>query len=50
MNKEFEVVIKEYLDNRASTDALFAKAYAKENKNIDELRIKVESLVKMIRK
>ena len=36
MNKEFKVVIKEYLDKRASEDALFAKSYSKENKNIDE--------------
>lgn len=28
--------IKNYLDSRAKTDELFAKAYAKENKNIDE--------------
>lgn len=62
MNKEFEVVIKEYLDKRASEDELFAKDYAKENKSIkeccrfimnetnDELRVKVESLVKMIKR
>lgn len=36
MNKEFKVVIKEYLDKRASEDELFAKDYAKENKNIKE--------------
>lgn len=29
-------VIKQYLDNRAKTDELFAQAYAKPNKNIDE--------------
>ena len=28
--------IKTYLDNRAKTDELFAVAYAKPNKNIDE--------------
>ena len=28
--------IKNYLDNRAKTDELFALAYAKPNKNIDE--------------
>ena len=28
--------IKSYLDNRAKTDELFAVAYAKQNKNIDE--------------
>lgn len=28
--------IKEYLDERASKDELFAKSYAKTNKNIDE--------------
>lgn len=28
--------VKNYLDNRAKTDELFAKAYAKPNKNIDE--------------
>lgn len=32
----FKNIIKAHLDGRASTDALFAKAYAKENKNIDE--------------
>jgi hypothetical protein len=29
-------VIKQYLDNRAKTDELFAQAYAKPNKSIDE--------------
>lgn len=28
--------IKQYLDNRAQTDSLFATTYAKPNKNIDE--------------
>jgi hypothetical protein len=28
--------IKEYLDNRASEDALFAQSYSKPNKNFDE--------------
>ena len=28
--------IKSYLDERAGTDELFAKSYAKENKNLDE--------------
>ena len=28
--------LKKYLDNRAATDELFAVAYAKENKNLDE--------------
>lgn len=32
----FKNVIKAHLDSRASTDALFAKSYAKENKSIDE--------------
>ncbi len=32
----FKEVIKAYLDNLAATDELFAKSYAKENKNIDE--------------
>lgn len=32
----FKKAIKEHLDNRASTDALFAKSYQKESKNIDE--------------
>lgn len=32
----FKNIIKAHLDGRASTDALFAKAYSKENKNIDE--------------
>lgn len=29
-------IVKEYLDNRAATDGLFAKAYAKPAKNINE--------------
>jgi hypothetical protein len=32
----FEQAIKTYLDNRAKTDALFAKTYAKANKSIEE--------------
>lgn len=32
----FKEVIKAYLDDLASNDELFAKSYAKENKNIDE--------------
>lgn len=34
--EQFKKTIKEYLDNRAAGDELFAKSYAKENKNIDE--------------
>ncbi|MGL4519338.1 MAG: PcfK-like family protein [Phocaeicola sp.] len=34
MNNSFEKAIKAYLDNRAKTDELFAKTYAKENKNL----------------
>ena len=33
---EFEKTIKAYLDNRASSDELFAKSYAKEGKSIQE--------------
>lgn len=29
-------IIKSYLDERARTDELFAKSYAKKNKSIDE--------------
>lgn len=39
MSKEMDAVkqaIKNYLDNRAKTDELFAAAYAKPHKNIDE--------------
>ena len=39
MSKEMNAVkqaIKDYLDNRAKTDELFAVAYAKPHKNIDE--------------
>ena len=39
MSKEMNAVkqaIKSYLDNRAKTDELFAVAYAKPHKNIDE--------------
>ncbi len=32
----FKKTIKEYLDKRAQEDELFARSYAKENKNIDE--------------
>lgn len=35
-NNSFKEAIKSYLDERAKTDELFAKAYAKENKSIDE--------------
>jgi hypothetical protein len=35
-NKTFKEAIKSYLDERAGTDELFAKSYAKENKNQDE--------------
>ena len=36
MSKEFKEVIKAYLDKRAQEDELFAKAYAKEGKSLDE--------------
>lgn len=38
MNKQntFKEVIKSHLDERARTDELFAKAYAKESKSLDE--------------
>lgn len=35
-NDPFKEVIKAYLDKLASEDELFAKSYAKENKNLDE--------------
>lgn len=35
-NKSAKDAIKAYLENRAATDELFAVAYAKENKNIDD--------------
>lgn len=34
--KSFKEIIKDYLDNRAQNDPLFAKSYAKENKNIKD--------------
>ena len=34
--EQFKKTIKEYLENRAAGDELFAKSYAKENKSIDE--------------
>lgn len=34
--EKFAEVIKAYLDNLATTDELFAKEYAKENKSIEE--------------
>lgn len=33
---EFKEIIKNYLDNRAQADELFAVSYKKENKNLDE--------------
>lgn len=33
--EQFQKAIKEYLDGRAGTDSLFAKAYAKEKKSIE---------------
>lgn len=33
---EFLQTVKDYLENRAKEDQLFAKSYAKENKNIDD--------------
>ena len=34
--EHFKQTIKNYLDERAKTDELFAVAYAKENKNLDD--------------
>lgn len=34
--EHFKQAIKSYLDERAKTDELFAVAYAKENKNLDD--------------
>lgn len=36
VSKEFENVIKAYLDKKATEDNLFKLSYAKENKSIDE--------------
>lgn len=36
VSNAFKTTIKAYLDKRAAEDALFAKTYAKENKNLDE--------------
>lgn len=35
-SKTFQDTIKAYLDQRAASDELFAKSYAKESKNIEE--------------
>ena len=35
-DNSFQAAIKSYLDERAKADELFAKAYNKENKSIDE--------------
>lgn len=35
-NNSVKEAIKAYLDDRAKNDELFAKSYAKANKNIDE--------------
>lgn len=32
----FKAAIKDYLDNRAKTDRLFAKSYKKQHKSLDE--------------
>ena len=34
--EHFKQAIKSYLDERAKTDELFAVAYVKENKNLDD--------------
>lgn len=34
--EQFQKTIKAYLDNRASSDAMFAESYAKSNKSIEE--------------
>lgn len=34
--ENFKAVIKDYLDNRAKTDKLFAKSYKKKGKSLDE--------------
>lgn len=34
--EEFKKAIKDFLDNKASCDALFSVTYAKENKSLDE--------------
>lgn len=36
VSSTFKTTIKAYLDKRAAEDELFAKTYAKENKNLDE--------------
>lgn len=36
VSNAFKATIKAYLDKRAAEDELFAKTYAKENKNLDE--------------
>lgn len=36
VSTSFKTTIKAYLDKRAAEDELFAKTYAKENKNLDE--------------
>ena len=37
--EHFKQAIKSYLDGRAKTDELFAVAYAKENKNLDDIAL-----------
>ena len=41
-------IVKEYLDNRAATDGLFAKAYAKPAKNINNTTPISASCVKKV--
>ena len=43
---EFKAIIKAYLDNSAEIDTLFATAYAKEGKNIDDCIIYILDEVK----
>lgn len=42
--EHFKQAIKGYLDERAKTDELFAVAYAKENKNLDDCVNQVKAL------
>lgn len=47
--ENFKRVIKAYLDQRANEDELFAKTYAKENKNIDDCISYILSVVKTLK-
>lgn len=45
-NQSFKMAIQSYLEKKAKEDSLFAVAYTKENKSIDEYHDRIIGLVK----